>query len=45
MIRRSVMPEDDLARKKEATKLISLGLLIAMGIGVGGSSNQSYIDS
>jgi hypothetical protein len=27
------MLEDDLALKKNATKLISLGLLIAMGIG------------
>jgi hypothetical protein len=33
MPQQSVMPEDDLARKKEATRLISLGLVIAMGIG------------
>jgi hypothetical protein len=45
MAQQSVMLEDDLALKKNATKLISLGLLIAMGIRVGGSSNQSNIDS
>ena len=33
MIRQSVLLEDDLALKKNATKLISLSLLIAMGIG------------
>jgi len=33
MPRQSVMPEDDLARRENPTKLISLGLVIAMGIG------------
>ena len=33
MPQQSVMFEDDLARRENATKLISLGLVIAMGIG------------
>jgi len=34
MAQQSVMPEDDLALKKDATKLFSLGVSAAMGIGV-----------
>jgi signal transduction histidine kinase len=33
MLQQPVMPENDLSRKKEATKLISLGVLTTMGIG------------
>jgi signal transduction histidine kinase len=33
MAQQLVMPEDDLSRKKEATRLISLGVLTTMGIG------------
>ena len=33
MPQQSVMFEDDLARRENATKLISLGLVIAMGMG------------
>jgi signal transduction histidine kinase len=33
MAQQSVMPEDDLALKKDATKLLSLGVFAAMGIG------------
>jgi hypothetical protein len=33
MLRQSVTSEDDLARRENPTKLISLGLVIAMGIG------------